>query len=94
MLPQALLDTVQRDITRAERDNDLLYHDTVPALTALPPIEGSNVVQSVIPIGLKNLDTALAGEQMIFGKLPSWAAREAISESLVAPICLVLTTGT
>jgi programmed cell death 6-interacting protein len=79
---QSLLDNIQKDITRAERDNDLIYHQDVPPSTALPPIQDVNMVNSVVPAGLKNLDVALGNEPMIFGELPSWAAREAISDYL------------
>ena len=39
------------------------------------------MVQSAIPSGLQNLDSALGDEPMLFGQLSGWGAREAIGRS-------------
>jgi programmed cell death 6-interacting protein len=80
-LRKSLLESLQKGVTRAERDNDLIYHQDVPASTALPPIQEVTMVQRAIPAGLQNLDSALGGEPMLFGELLSWGAREGISQS-------------
>lgn len=74
---------MQKNITRAERDNYLIYHQDVPAPTVLPPIQEVNMVQSAVPAGLQNPKSALGDEPMLFGELLGWGAREAMSEFLV-----------
>ncbi|KAM6504501.1 BRO1-like domain containing protein [Amanita muscaria] len=75
---QSLLDTVQKGVTRAERDNDLIYHQDVPAMATLPPIKHAPLVSSMTPAGLLNPVTVLGSEPPLFANLLGWGAREAI----------------
>ncbi|KAG6837382.1 hypothetical protein H0H93_010540 [Arthromyces matolae] len=76
---QSLLEIVQKDLHRAERDNDLIYHQDVPAPSALVPIAQTNLVSSVVPIGLSNPASFIEGGRVIFGDLVGWGANEAIN---------------
>ncbi|KAF8638258.1 hypothetical protein AX17_002280 [Amanita inopinata Kibby_2008] len=76
---QSLQDTVQKGVTRAERDNDLIYHQEVPSASALPAIRPAPLVKSTTPPGLSNPAMALAHETPLFAELLGWGAREAIS---------------
>jgi len=71
---------VQKNIARAERDNDLIYHQEVPAASALTVIPEAAVAQIVVPPALKNPQIAIGTDSVIFGELPGWGAREAISK--------------
>ncbi|KAI0065090.1 BRO1-domain-containing protein [Artomyces pyxidatus] len=75
---KSLLDIVETNFTRAQRDNDLIYHQDVPALSALPNIQPVLIAQSTIPSGLQDPKTVLGDEAVIFGELLSWGARMAI----------------
>lgn len=81
LFDQSLLEIVQKNLKRAERDNDLIYHHDVPAGSALPPIAAANLVSSVPPAGL-NDPVSLIGSKHIFGDLVGWGAKEAISQFL------------
>ncbi|KAJ8502383.1 hypothetical protein ONZ45_g11815 [Pleurotus djamor] len=77
---KSLLDTVLKDITRAERDNDYIYHQDVPAHAALPEIVIASLIQSFEPpTGLTQIHTLIPDDQVLFKDLIGWAAREAIS---------------
>ncbi|KAF8632279.1 hypothetical protein AX15_002017 [Amanita polypyramis BW_CC] len=76
---QSLLDTLQKDLTRAERDNDLIYHHDVPVVSTLPPIKPAPLVSSTIPQGLLNPASVLGNETPLFANLLGWGAREAIN---------------
>lgn len=71
---------MQKNIARAERDNDLIYHQDVPAASALPVIPEQPVAQISVPPGLKNPQCAIGTEGVIFGGLLGWGASEAISK--------------
>ncbi|TFK47825.1 pH-response regulator [Heliocybe sulcata] len=75
---KSLLDEVQKNITRAERDNDLIYHQDVPAPSALPVITGAALVNSNVHPGLTNPSTVIGSEGVIFGELLAWGAKEAV----------------
>ena len=77
---QNLLDNVQKNLARAERDNDLIYHKDIPALSGLPPIDRVAMVKSIIPPGLSDPKSAVNKDGVIFGELPSWGAKMAIGE--------------
>lgn len=68
-------------MTKAQRDNDLIYHQDIPPVSALEIIEPAVLVNSVILGGLKDPQTALNGEDALFGTLTSWGARTAIGTS-------------
>ncbi|KXN89114.1 pH-response regulator protein palA/RIM20 [Leucoagaricus sp. SymC.cos] len=76
---QSLLDTVQTRLTRAERDNDFIYHHDIPAGAALPPIQETSLATATIPPGLLEPKTVLGSMQPLFDGLIGWGAREAIS---------------
>ncbi|KAF9820903.1 hypothetical protein IEO21_01130 [Rhodonia placenta] len=75
---KSLLDTVQKNFARAERDNDLIYHQDIPSASALPPIQEVSMAQSVIHPGLKDPKTAIGDDAVVFGELLAWGARVAI----------------
>ncbi|KAL0954962.1 hypothetical protein HGRIS_003892 [Hohenbuehelia grisea] len=76
---KSLLDIVAKNIARAERDNDLIYHQDVPAPSSLPPIQGYLLVKDItVPPGLSNTDSVVPADQAIFRDLLGWAAQEAI----------------
>ncbi|EGN99169.1 hypothetical protein SERLA73DRAFT_90416 [Serpula lacrymans var. lacrymans S7.3] len=76
---KSLLDAVQKNLTRAERDNDLIYHQDVPASSALPPIQEVSMVQSNTPPQLQDPKSAVGDEGILFGEMLGWGAREAIN---------------
>lgn len=71
---------MQKNLARAERDNDLIYHQEVPAASALTAIPQATVAQIVVPPALKNPQSAIGADGAILSELPSWGAGEAISE--------------
>ncbi|KAJ7170650.1 BRO1-like domain-containing protein [Mycena crocata] len=76
---QTLLDTVQKDYARAERDNDLIYHDDIPAASALPPIPHSAIAKLTVVSGLLNPESVLGLDGPIFAEMIGWGAQEAIN---------------
>ncbi|KAK7033123.1 pH-response regulator protein palA/RIM20 [Favolaschia claudopus] len=76
---QSLLDTLQKDYARAERDNDLIYHDDIPSASALPPIQHSAIAKLTVVPGLINPDSVIGTDGPIFTELISWGAQEAIN---------------
>ncbi|KAJ7227152.1 BRO1-like domain-containing protein [Mycena pura] len=75
---QSLLDTLQKDYARAERDNYLIYHDDVPAASVLPPIPPSDIAKLVVVQGLLNPDSFIGEQGPLFGEMVGWGARAAI----------------
>ncbi len=89
------MDNVAKDIARAERDNDLIYHQDVPAHSALPEIVIASLIPKIEPpAGLTQIHTLISDDQVLFKDLLAWAAREAISMSSlpfhIASPCLTL----
>ncbi|KAJ7127029.1 BRO1-like domain-containing protein [Mycena epipterygia] len=76
---QSLLDTVQKNYARAERDNDLIYHDDIPAASALPPIPHSAIAKLTVVPGLLNPETVIDPEGPLFAEMIGWGAQEAIN---------------
>ncbi|KAF8349083.1 BRO1-like domain-containing protein [Amanita rubescens] len=76
---QSLLDTLQKALKRAERDNDLIFHHDIPAISQLPPIKSAPLVSSTVPPGLSNPAAVLGNEPPLFASLLGWGAREAIN---------------
>lgn len=70
---------MQKNLSRAERDNDLIYHQNVPAPSGIPAIQEVSMVQSIIPPGLRDLKSAIGNDSIIFGEMLGWGAREAIN---------------
>ncbi|KAI0034549.1 BRO1-domain-containing protein [Vararia minispora EC-137] len=75
---KSLLEIVEKNLKRAERDNDLIYHQDVPAPSSLPGIQPSSVVRLAIPAALEDPKIAVGNEPVIFAELLSWGARTAI----------------
>jgi len=92
---QSLLNTLQKNYTRSERDNNLIYHHEIPAASTLAPIQETSMVRSAVPSGLENPKTALGEESPLFDELLGWGAREAISKpSFQLSFCLCYTVKT
>ncbi|KAK0483604.1 BRO1-like domain-containing protein [Armillaria novae-zelandiae] len=72
----SLVNAVKTALARAERDNDLIYHQDIPAVSALSPIPHAAIAQVTIPAGLSSPPK---GTHMIFGELLGWGAQEAIN---------------
>ncbi|KZT07808.1 BRO1-domain-containing protein [Laetiporus sulphureus 93-53] len=75
---KSLLDNVQKSLARAERDNDLIYHQDVPSASALPPIQEAEMAKPITPPGLTDPKTAIGEDAVIFGELLGWGAKVAI----------------
>jgi programmed cell death 6-interacting protein len=75
------LETVQKNFTRAERDNDFIYHQDIPASSALPPISEAELGKPIVPSGLLDPNSVIGKDGAIFGELLGWGAQEAISKS-------------
>lgn len=88
LIPQSVLDNVQKNFNRAERDNDLIYHQDVPAASSLPPIQPAFVAQSLVAKVLLDPKSVIQGDTVIFGELLGWGARRAVGESAVVHLRL------
>ena len=88
MVPQSLLEIVDTNLVRAQRDNDLIYHQDVPPASSLPVIQPAAMVECVAPQGLLEPKKILGNDNLIFGNLISWGAQTAIGRcgSPCAPI--------
>lgn len=75
---QALLDRLDKEVARAERDNDLIYHKDVPSIAALPAVGRSAIAKSTIPVELQAPKNAISGQKVVFEDLLGWGARTAI----------------
>ncbi|KAJ3557381.1 hypothetical protein NM688_g1507 [Phlebia brevispora] len=75
---KSLLDTLQKNHSRAERDNDLIYHEDVPSLSSLPAIVEVSMVHPLISAALSDPKTAIGDDAVIFGELVAYGARIAI----------------
>lgn len=81
---------MQKNLSRAERDNDLIYHQDVPAPCGIPAIQAVSMVQSIIPPGLRDPRSVIGDDSIIFGEMLGWGAREAISEWSVSDNVILL----
>lgn len=77
---KSLRENVEKNLVRAERDNDLIYHQDVPTPSALPPVQETNLVNPTVPAGLVNPMSVIGTRPSLFEGLVGWGAREAISE--------------
>lgn len=77
---------MQKNFARAERDNDLIYHQDVPSLSALPHIQGVSMVQSAVHVHLADPKAAIGDDGVIFADLLGWGARVAIGKILICEI--------
>lgn len=79
---QSLHETLETSHKRAERDNDLIYHQVVPSASSVPPIqEMKDVVTAIVPIGLKDPQTVVKEGEAILGELYGWGVRVAIGKT-------------
>jgi len=69
---------VESDVKRAERDNDLIYHQIPPSLTSLQPIPPASMVKSEVPSALADPQSVIQREAVMFGELLAWGTRKAI----------------
>ena len=77
------MDILEKNISRAERDNDLIYHHDVPPTSALPVIQDISMVQSVVPAALQDPKAAIGKDNVIFGELVGWGAKVAIGKPVI-----------
>ena len=78
---------MQKDLARAQRDNDLIYHKDVPSSSAITPIQDVIMVQGNLLPGLSDPKSVVSGGRIVFGELLGWGAREAVS-TLTLPVSL------
>ena len=78
IIVQSLLETVDSNLIRARRDNDLIYHQDVPAASSLSVIQPASMVASAVPLGLIEPKNILGNDNLIFGELIGWGAQTAI----------------
>jgi len=71
---QSLRDMLETAFTRAERDNDLIYHNTVPSFASLPVLKGIRLAQ---PVVLPEAQAILGQSEPLFAPLIPWGARVA-----------------
>ncbi|OCH95381.1 BRO1-domain-containing protein [Obba rivulosa] len=77
---KSILEIVQKDLVRAERDNSLIYHDDIPPISALPAIPEVSMVQSAVPIGLSDHKSVIGNNEVLFAELVPDAAKVAIDQ--------------
>ncbi|KAI0749790.1 pH-response regulator [Daedaleopsis nitida] len=75
---KSLLDILQKNVTRAERDNDLIYHQDIPPTSAIPAVAEVAMAQPIVNPGLQDPKTVVGNDVVIFGELLGWGARLAI----------------
>lgn len=75
-----MLEAVQKELTRAERDNDFIYHKDVPAVSDLAAIPEISMVEAVPANGLKEPRSVIPHGETLFGELVSWGVKAAISK--------------
>ncbi|KAG8835885.1 pH-response regulator protein palA/rim20 [Serendipita sp. 399] len=75
---EALFKWIEEQTAKAQRDNDYIYHQEVPPISALEIIEPANLVNSAVLGGLKDPQTALNGDEALFSDLMSWGSRMAL----------------
>ncbi|KAJ3887741.1 BRO1-like domain-containing protein [Lentinula edodes] len=76
---QSFLEIIKKELFRAERDNDLIYHQDVPTGSTLPAIQQATVAQAVTPKELSDPTVLVPLNQMVFSSLMGWGTREAIN---------------
>lgn len=80
---KSLAEILQTNLTRAERDNDLIYHQDVPPFSSLPAITSTSLGDVVIPEGLLDPRKVVSDSEVLFGELVAWGAQTAISKQSV-----------
>lgn len=71
---------MEKELKRATRDNDLIYHKDVPSQTLLPPIQPVDVSKVTTPVELLDPGRLVtgSGDPPLFGELLAYGARAAI----------------
>lgn len=77
---KSLLETVKTSEVRAQRDNDLVYHQDVPSSSALKVLSETILAVASVPKGLSNPSSILGSRHPLFSELASWGASEANSK--------------
>ncbi|KZW03642.1 BRO1-domain-containing protein [Exidia glandulosa HHB12029] len=72
---KTLLGILDTALTRAERDNDLIYHATVPSFASLPLIKGARLAQ---PAPMRDPASLVGGDEGLLAGLVPWGARVAL----------------
>jgi programmed cell death 6-interacting protein len=80
---QSLLETITASEARAQRDNDLVYHQDVPPASSILAIQATKLVSPTVPKGLVNPSSVLRNRRPLFSNLISWGALEAISKFVI-----------
>ncbi|KAI0001514.1 BRO1-like domain-containing protein [Russula compacta] len=75
---KSLLEILDSNLTRSQRDNDLIYHQDVPPASSLPIIQPASMVSSTVPPGLLEPRKILGNDNLIFGELIVLGAQTAI----------------
>ncbi|KAJ4464583.1 BRO1-like domain-containing protein [Lentinula aciculospora] len=76
---QSFQDIIKKELARAERDNDLIYHQDIPTGSLLPAIQQAAIAQATIPKELSYPNVLVHYNQMLFSSLMGWGTREAIN---------------
>jgi programmed cell death 6-interacting protein len=77
--PQSFAKAIDTNFSRAQKDNDLIYHQNVPPESTLEPIAAVNMVNSVIDNKLKDPSLAIGNtDSALFAGLVSHGVRMAI----------------
>jgi programmed cell death 6-interacting protein len=79
---QSLLEILDSNLTRAQRDNDLIYHQDVPSVSSLPAIQPASMVSSIVPPGLLEPRKTLGNNNLIFEELIGLGAQTAIGRRI------------
>ncbi|KAG9122217.1 pH-response regulator protein palA/rim20 [Ceratobasidium sp. 392] len=78
-IAQSLSKTLDTNFIRAQKDNDLIYHQTVPSESTLPPITGADMVKSTISNKLQNPSLIVGdAENALFSGLVAYGVRMAV----------------
>jgi len=75
---KSLLDILETNLTRAQSDNDLIYHQDIPPASSLPIIQPVSMTSSIVPPGLLEPRKILGNSKLIFGELINLGAQTAI----------------
>jgi len=71
---------VKNSEVRAQRDNDLIYHQDVPSPASLSNLQETKLVSATVPKGLLNSNSVIGNRHRLFSELAGWGSREAISQ--------------
>ncbi|KAG8763567.1 pH-response regulator protein palA/rim20 [Ceratobasidium sp. 423] len=76
---KSLSKALETNFSRAQQDNDLIYHQNVPPESTLEPIVGVNMVNSIIDNKLKDPSLAIGNtDNALFAGLVSYGVRMAV----------------